>query len=78
MNLFDRDYTQLSDEERTRWSELRQEEIINVNNTSDSTFRRSRFREYPKAVRHFQSTFPNNYLDIVELRNVDCLSSKLN
>jgi len=35
----------------------------------------SRFHEYPKAARHFTSLFPNNYLDIVELKDEVRLSN---
>ncbi|WP_342480386.1 Shedu anti-phage system protein SduA domain-containing protein [Paenibacillus sp. FSL L8-0340] len=33
------------------------------------------FREYPKAVRHNKSLFPNNYLDFVELDNREEIES---
>lgn len=34
------------------------------------------FREYPKAVRHCLSLFPNNYLDINNLQNEELLKEK--
>jgi len=73
MKLFERDYTQLTDDEYAQWQELRGEEVAD----KLGKFRQSRFRDYPKAVRHFLSLFPNQYLDIVELKDETCLNSLL-
>lgn len=67
MDLFDRDFSTLTVEEETEWRELQQLEVVN-------TFGRfsviqSRFHQYPRAVRHYLSLFPNQYLDIVELKD---------
>ncbi|WP_245154071.1 Shedu anti-phage system protein SduA domain-containing protein [Jeotgalibacillus proteolyticus] len=34
----------------------------------------NKFREYPKAARHYSTLFPNNYLDIQELKNEEYIS----
>ena len=38
---------------------------------------RSLFRQYPKAIRHYNSLFPNNYMDVVELEDFESLKNKL-
>lgn len=75
MNLFDRDYTVLLPDEEQRWEDLRTQEV--VSNVGNLKIRRSRFRDYPKAARHFSQLFPNNYLDIVELTDEPRLSEQL-
>ncbi len=34
------------------------------------------YRKFPKAIRHFRSIFPNNYLDVVDLKNDEDLRAK--
>ena len=38
--------------------------------------RKNMFHKYPKAIRHHMSLFPNNYLDIVDLKNNDELEKQ--
>ena len=75
MKLYSRDYTELTPSEKEKWQSLRQEEV--VGKLGNQEIRRSRFHDYPKAVRHFLSLFPNNYLDIVELKDEERLKSQL-
>lgn len=75
MNLYDRDYSQLTDDEKAQWEALRQSEV--VGKLGKSSVRRSHFRDYPKAARHVESLFPNNYLDIVDLKDEARLRSTL-
>ena len=75
MKLYDRDYTKLSPDERAQWQSLRQEEVVEKIGTLE--IRKCRFREYPKAARHFTHLFPNNYLDIVELQDEARLNEQL-
>ncbi|OMD40102.1 Shedu anti-phage system protein SduA domain-containing protein [Paenibacillus odorifer] len=70
MSLYSRDYTKLTEEERTTWEAMKQDEKIGTGRWR----KRSRYREYPKAARHFMSLFPNNFLDVEELREEDRLN----
>lgn len=65
MKLYkNKDYTVLSEEEINLYEEVKKTE-------NKGRFRRSnKFREYPKAARHYKHLFPNNYLDIVELGDI--------
>ncbi|UJF32179.1 Shedu anti-phage system protein SduA domain-containing protein [Paenibacillus hexagrammi] len=65
MKLFDRDYTVLTSEEKSEYDQVLERE--KVRKLGELDVRKSLFREYPKAARHFKSLFPNNYLDIVDL-----------
>lgn len=75
MKLYNRDYNKLTPSENEKWLSLRQEEV--VGKLGKLKIRRSRFLDYPKAARHFISLFPNNYLDIVELKDEEGLKSQL-
>lgn len=62
--LYKRDYFTLTTDEKAEWESLKQKEI---DRKSGLSIRKSSFLDYPKAVRHNLSLFPNNYLDIMEL-----------
>jgi len=47
---------------------IEQKAIVHDKNGKPTLLRRPVYRKYPKAVRHFMSLFPNNYLDIVDLK----------
>lgn len=66
MGLFERDYTKLTDEEI-----LKKEKVdAKSSHVFGTKFgRRNLFHEYPKAVRHNMSLFPNNYMDIQLLKD---------
>lgn len=66
MKIYERDYCKLSKEELQVWESLKEREIIKYGNFK---IKKSLFREYPKAVRHYLTLFPNNYLDIEDLRD---------
>src|SRR5438105_1115588 len=70
MKLYDRDYTELNPKEDAEWHSLKEKESGKI---GDLFVTRSRFREYPKAARHYVQLFPNNYLDIVELKDCERL-----
>jgi hypothetical protein len=74
MKLYERDYTQITADEEAAWKALQQQETISQNGRFSIT--QSLFRQYPKAVRHFISLFPINYLDAVELENEQCLKEQ--
>lgn len=65
MKLFKRDFTKLTKREETIWLKLKKLEIMK---RGRFPITRSCFRKYPKAARHFVHLFPNNYLDVVELK----------
>jgi len=64
---YDRNYMQLTEEEINQWNQLKQREIVSKLGGMEE--RKSLFREYPNAARHYLSLFPNHYLDIVDLKN---------
>lgn len=72
MGIYERDYTVLTKEETGLWEILKQKEV--VDKIGDLEIRTSLFREYPRAVRHYMSLFPNHYLDIEDLTNETELS----
>jgi hypothetical protein len=75
MKLFDRDYMSLTADEEEEWRNQQQKEV--VGEFGSHAVRRSRFRDYPKAARHYRSLFPNNYLDVVELKDEQLLVDKV-
>ncbi|MDF5709890.1 MAG: DUF4263 domain-containing protein [Nostoc sp. S4] len=74
MKLYDRDYTILTSDEEAEFRLLKEQEIINE---VSNKFRKPLFHKYPKAVRHYMSLFPNNYMDIFELQDREELSNIL-
>lgn len=75
MKLYDRDYTSIT--------ELEQEQEISITNEHTTylkggmkIYNSGMFRKFPKAIRHFRSIFPNNYLDVVDLDNDEDLKAK--
>ncbi len=75
MKLYKRDYTELTAEEFAEWNSIRESEI--VRKSGNLLIRQSRFHDYPKAARHFDSLFPNNYLDPVDLKDKEKLLEKV-
>ncbi|MFC6040128.1 Shedu anti-phage system protein SduA domain-containing protein [Paenisporosarcina macmurdoensis] len=75
MKLSNRDYLELTDEEIAAWKIVQEKENIKIEGVSFG--KRNHFREYPKAVRHYLSLFPNKYLDIEELKDEEKISSSL-
>lgn len=69
MKLYRRDYNILTIEEIEKWEKLKKEELFDP--PRGNFKQRSLYRQYPKAVRHFTSLFPNNLLDVVDLKNED-------
>ena len=65
MNLYDRDYSELIGDDQDYWEKMVEEE--NAHKKEKFFIEIPKFREHPKAIRHFQSLFPNNYLDPVDL-----------
>lgn len=75
MKLYDRDYFYITDDEKKDIGEATKKYTYKLGKLSGNGS--SLFREQPKAGRHYQSLFPNNYLDIVDLDNEERLN-KLN
>lgn len=73
MRLYDRNYFELTKDEINDWEILKKKEVMKF--TGKVTIKKSMFRKYPKAVRHYLSLFPNNYLDIVDLEKEDMLKN---
>lgn len=78
MTLYDRDFNSITEEESLIWKELKEREKVVINGRLSDSIRKSLYRKYPVAVRHFLSLFPNNFLDGVELTSEsESLKSKL-
>lgn len=71
MKLYQRDFCILTPDEQEEWKAIKKKEI--VSKSGDFEVRKSSFLDYPKAVRHYLSLFPNNYLDIMELGDAERL-----
>ena len=65
MKLLERDFNQLTADEERDWKTIKQKEFIRI---GESNFHKSLYHEYPEAVRHFLSLFPNNHLDFMILK----------
>ncbi len=76
MNLYNRDFMKLTPEEDAAWRVVKEKEHLS-GEWGELGAEISLFRDYPKAARHFDSLFPNNYLDIVELEDECNLSQKI-
>lgn len=76
MKIYDRDYCQLTKEENEEYKKIKEKEIIKKIGTRGLVFRKNLFYEYPKAARHYEHLFPNYYLDILELKDIDTLNKK--
>ena len=66
LGLYERDYTELTQDE------IKEKEKIDSEGghvTGAKFGRRNFFYKYPKAVRHNMSLFPNNYMDIQLLKD---------
>lgn len=64
MFLFGRDFRNLSDSENKEYQNIKVKDLKQVNNL---LINKPHFYDYPKAVRHYLSLFPNNYLDPADL-----------
>lgn len=74
MNLYnDRNYNYVTDEEIKRLEEIKCIEKIGLNGKPMKFGRKIMYRDYPKAVKHNLSLFPNNFLDIEELKKEEAL-----
>lgn len=71
MKLYERDYFTLTDNERLEWEKVKLEE-------GNGLFKKNKYREYPKAARHYTSIFPNNFIDSIDLENIEYLTSVVN
>lgn len=79
MSLYnDKDYTYLSEKDRKIWNEIKEKEVLDEEGKRRRYGRVSRYREYPKAVRHYLSLFPNNFIDVVELKKEENLLNIIN
>ncbi|EGQ23769.1 hypothetical protein HMPREF9372_2653 [Sporosarcina newyorkensis 2681] len=72
VKIYSRDFTVLTKEELKEWEILKDKEV--VHRSGNFVVRRSKYREYPAAVRHYESLFPNNHLDIVDLQKIEQLT----
>lgn len=75
MRIHTRDYNHLTNEEIREWERLKREEIIDK--FDEIVVRKSLYRKYPVAVRHFLSLFPNNHLDIEDLKEEKKLTTQI-
>lgn len=71
MRLYKRDYFELTEEEKDEWKRVKLTEGSGI-------IKRNKYREYPKAARHYISIFPNNFVDAVDLQNKEVLTKIVN
>ncbi|RFB42590.1 Shedu anti-phage system protein SduA domain-containing protein [Bacillus sp. dmp10] len=64
MRLYQRDFMEITEEEMEKWEEVQKQELLNQEGSSRPNYAHL----YPKAVRHYLSYFPNNYMDYSELK----------
>lgn len=68
LGLYERDYFTLTENEI---AEKQQVDIAHGNTPEHKFGHVNCFCSYPKAIRHNDSLFPNNYLDIVDLKDAE-------
>lgn len=79
MRLYENsDYTYLNEHDKNIWEELKEKEILDKNGKRLAFRRISKYREYPKSVRHYLSLFPNNFIDVIELKKEENLLNIIN
>lgn len=74
MKLYKRDYCYLTLEETELWETLKEKEVVHRSRNGKMEVRKSLYRQYPVAARHYISLFPNNHLDIEDLKKEDLLN----
>ncbi len=74
MKLYDRDYCNVTQDELETEKAIRAKYTFSRGNLV--IYSTAMYRELPKAIRHFESLFPNNFLDIEELDNHKDLHNK--
>ncbi len=67
MKLFERDYQNITADEKELERKIRDKYTIQLGKSK--AYNSKMFREFPKAVRHYNSLFPNNYLDVLDLKD---------
>lgn len=67
IKLFARDYHKITEEEKKMEDKIRDTHTTQLGDIK--IYNSKMFREFPRAVRHHNSLFPNNYLDIEELKD---------
>ncbi|MBG9446726.1 MULTISPECIES: Shedu anti-phage system protein SduA domain-containing protein [Bacillaceae] len=76
MKLYNRDYNNLTETEKEEYAKVLERE--KRGRVGKIFARKNLSREYPKAVRHFNSLFPNNYLDTLDLEKKEVIELNLN
>lgn len=71
--LYERDYSVLTDAEIAARDKLNES-----NNFGNRHIKKAMYFEYSKAVRHYESLFANNFMDIVDLRDLQKLTDQCN
>lgn len=74
MKLYDRNYFSLTTEEQELIKKVRERNTTSLGEIK--IYNSSMFREFPKASRHYESLFPNNYLDVIDLDDKSTLKAK--
>lgn len=74
MRLYERDYSVITEEEQEQEISITNEHTTYLGKTK--VYNSGMYRKFPKAVRHFHSLFPNNFLDVVDLSNNEELHRK--
>lgn len=72
MKLYDRDFTSITDDEHAEW-----QAVVAANTDPKTKIQKTHWHKLPLPVRHHDSLFPNNHLDVMELDDVDRLTKQL-
>lgn len=75
MNLYENDYTKLSEVEDAEHQAISKSKTVGKLGNFD--IKRAGLSDYPKASRHFMQLFPNNWIDIVSMREEERLKAQL-
>jgi len=76
MRLYERDYSFITQKEQEQELKITDEHTSYLG--KHKVYNSGMYRKFPKAIRHFKSLFPNNFLDITDLKDVEDLHSKNN
>lgn len=72
--LYSKDYFRITEEEKNEEKRLKQENTQITSGGFEIVW--NYYFDKPKAIRHYESLFPNNYLDIADLRECDKLEKQ--
>ncbi|MEK5063667.1 hypothetical protein [Cytobacillus sp. FSL R5-0596] len=58
MKIYDRDYREITVEEKEQWEKVKKEDVWGKDLSGNILIKVNKWSEYPKAARHWLSLFP--------------------